>query len=383
VVPATLGGTGISSYTIGDILYANTANSLSKLSDVATGNALVSGGVGTAPIWSKVGLTTHVNGVLPIANGGTGTSDGIMPLYVDTNTTVNGHKLTGNITLVKADVGLGNVTDESKSTMFTNAALTGTPTAPTASEGTNTTQIATTAFVLANSSDGSTVIDTTGLEAFQVAFYRDTATIGGDPEFTYTPQTSLQAQIDGGSGFIIVPTYFKAFGPSGTELTMYNSTVEINGDVILYDSTYLMYAPTSGSTRFSGVSHTNALYPDSTRNAGGMFRKKNLPTIKQSLDTVDSEVIWYVFDEKGNEFQYRGIEKIPSLGLQIHALMGGIEQNRIYIRQLEQRIEVLEGQTISDNSEWFARQNKVNTILIVVIAVSLILSLVVLIKKDK
>lgn len=47
----------------------------------------------------------------------------------------------------KADLSLDNVTNESKATMFTNAALTGTPTAPTAADGTNTTQIATTAFV--------------------------------------------------------------------------------------------------------------------------------------------------------------------------------------------------------------------------------------------
>ncbi len=44
-------------------------------------------------------------------------------------------------------VGLGNVANESKATMFTNAALTGTPTSTTAVVGTNTTQIATTAFV--------------------------------------------------------------------------------------------------------------------------------------------------------------------------------------------------------------------------------------------
>jgi hypothetical protein len=44
-------------------------------------------------------------------------------------------------------VGLGNVTNESKATMFTDAALTGVPTAPTAAATTSTTQIATTAFV--------------------------------------------------------------------------------------------------------------------------------------------------------------------------------------------------------------------------------------------
>ncbi|WDM22650.1 hypothetical protein [Paenibacillus polymyxa] len=54
---------------------------------------------------------------------------------------------TGVVTLTKADVGLSNVTNESKVTMFTNPALTGTPTAPTATAATNTTQIATTAYV--------------------------------------------------------------------------------------------------------------------------------------------------------------------------------------------------------------------------------------------
>lgn len=64
------GGTGIASYAIGDILYASGATTLSKLADVTTGNVLLSGGVTTAPLYGKVGLTTHVSGVLPIANGG-------------------------------------------------------------------------------------------------------------------------------------------------------------------------------------------------------------------------------------------------------------------------------------------------------------------------
>lgn len=66
------GGTGISSYTIGDILFASAAGVLSKLSDIATGNALISGGVGVAPSYGKIGLTTHVSGTLAAGNGGTG-----------------------------------------------------------------------------------------------------------------------------------------------------------------------------------------------------------------------------------------------------------------------------------------------------------------------
>ena len=73
-IGAAYGGTGLTSYTIGDIVYASGSTTLSKLADVATGNALISGGVGSAPSWGKVGLTTHVSGILPIANGGTNAS---------------------------------------------------------------------------------------------------------------------------------------------------------------------------------------------------------------------------------------------------------------------------------------------------------------------
>jgi hypothetical protein len=74
VVPATAGGTGQTSYAVGDLLYANTTTTLAKLPDVATGNALISGGVSTAPSWGKIGLTTHISGILPVANGGTNAS---------------------------------------------------------------------------------------------------------------------------------------------------------------------------------------------------------------------------------------------------------------------------------------------------------------------
>lgn len=71
-VTAVQGGTGIASYAIGDILGANTTTTISKIADIATGNALLSGGVNTLPLWGKIGLTTHVSGTLPTANGGTG-----------------------------------------------------------------------------------------------------------------------------------------------------------------------------------------------------------------------------------------------------------------------------------------------------------------------
>jgi hypothetical protein len=66
------GGTGNATYAVGDIIYASGATALTRLADVVTGNALISGGVGVAPAWGKVGLTTHVSGTLGVVNGGTG-----------------------------------------------------------------------------------------------------------------------------------------------------------------------------------------------------------------------------------------------------------------------------------------------------------------------
>jgi hypothetical protein len=87
-IGATFGGTGQTSVTTGDLLYGSASNVWSKLAGVATGNALISGGVTTAPSWGKIGLTTHVSGILPVANGGTGTAT--PSLVAGTNVSITG-----------------------------------------------------------------------------------------------------------------------------------------------------------------------------------------------------------------------------------------------------------------------------------------------------
>lgn len=71
-VTAAQGGTGLSSYTTGDLLQATGATTLAALAATSTGNALISGGVGVVSSWGKIGLATHVSGTLPATNGGTG-----------------------------------------------------------------------------------------------------------------------------------------------------------------------------------------------------------------------------------------------------------------------------------------------------------------------
>jgi hypothetical protein len=73
---AASGGTGQSSYTIGDLLYASSSTALSKLADVATGSVLISGGVGVAPSYSaSPTLTTSLT--TPLLIGGTTASSAL------------------------------------------------------------------------------------------------------------------------------------------------------------------------------------------------------------------------------------------------------------------------------------------------------------------
>jgi hypothetical protein len=77
-----------------------------------------------------INITTDTSGRVTDANGSVGTR-----------------------TLTAADLSLGNVTNESKATMFSSPALTGNPTAPTQADNDNSTKIATTAYVQREVSD--------------------------------------------------------------------------------------------------------------------------------------------------------------------------------------------------------------------------------------
>jgi len=112
-LPIANGGTNLTTYTQGDIVYASSTNTLGKLADVATGNSLISGGVGADPSWGKIGLTTHVSGTLPVANGGTGQTsytDGQLLIGNTTGNTLAKATLTGTTNQVVVTNGAGTIT---------------------------------------------------------------------------------------------------------------------------------------------------------------------------------------------------------------------------------------------------------------------------------
>lgn len=73
------------SATTGDILYASASNTMSRLADVATGNALISGGVATAPSWGKI-TYAHTTGIAESGTNGDINTFSSSMTFVDTVT---------------------------------------------------------------------------------------------------------------------------------------------------------------------------------------------------------------------------------------------------------------------------------------------------------
>ena len=113
---ASSGGTGQASYVVGDVLFASGVAALSALADVAVGNSLISGGVGVAPAWGKIALTTHVSGILPSANGGTGINNaGSITNASNTIITGGGTLALGGFTLTAPATGTAVLTTTAQS----------------------------------------------------------------------------------------------------------------------------------------------------------------------------------------------------------------------------------------------------------------------------
>lgn len=140
-------------------------------------------GAPTAPTAAPGDSTTHIATTAFVQAAVTGSTAGVVSF--------NGR--TGAVSLIAADISaVGGA-------MVASPALTGTPTAPTATAGTNTTQLATTAFVLAAISGATAGVSSfntrTGAVTLQAA---DVTGVGGallaNPAFTGVPTAPTPAQ---------------------------------------------------------------------------------------------------------------------------------------------------------------------------------------------
>jgi hypothetical protein len=165
---------------------------------------------------NTTGNSANVTGIVLPANGGTGIANntastlslsGNFPIAITTTAATNiefptdgklfGTKL-GSITSLEVANAINDETGSGNIVFSTSPNLTGIPVAPTAAVNTNTTQLATTAFVLANSGnnyfsvDGTAAIDTRATADEVVPGMTLTSVLGG----TYAVSFNAQYEID-------------------------------------------------------------------------------------------------------------------------------------------------------------------------------------------
>jgi len=149
------GGTGQTSYAIGDILYASGSTTLSKLASGAANTVLRSTGLLTAPSYGKVVLTTDVSGTLPVVNGGTGAATltgyvkGTGTTAMTASATVPVADISGTLPVASGGTGAVTLTGYVKGTGTTAMTASATVpvadilgTLPVASGGTNQVSVA-------------------------------------------------------------------------------------------------------------------------------------------------------------------------------------------------------------------------------------------------
>jgi hypothetical protein len=325
VVPATAGGTGQTSYAVGDILYANTTTTLAKLADVATGNALISGGVGVAPSWEKIGLTTHVSGVLPVANGGTDL----------TSFTANG--------LVYASSTSALATGSAITFDGTNFATTGTATAskliPTGSSATGNGLYLPAANALGLSTNGTNAVYIDSSQNVMINTANASLTAGVGFKFIVSATEPYMAYVINSAG--------------GSNFHLYNTNATNNG--------FRFYVTTNGGIANYSANNTN-LSDERTKtdiqNAGSYLAKicaipvrtfkykdqaddlLNLGVIAQEVESIAPELV----DISGfGDTPEDGIplKSIYQTDLQ-YALMKSIQEQQVLIQSLTERIKALE-----------------------------------------
>ena len=152
-------------------------------------------------------------------------TDARVKTKLNAETVVSG---SSQITKTKSDVGLGNVDNESKATMFSSPALTGNPTAPTQADNDNSTKIATTAYVNSkiitglssggsNSSDiNSTIVDLSSSTATNFDATKDIVIITMKSSILEKGGASspinFYAEINNGTKTFTVTTYYFSTG---------------------------------------------------------------------------------------------------------------------------------------------------------------------------
>ncbi|MFD2551060.1 beta strand repeat-containing protein [Bizionia sediminis] len=244
--------------------------------DGTSGQVLATNGAGILA-WSTPSTeATSYSGILPLANGGTGSAT---KNFVDLTTaqTIAGAKTFSNALTAASFVKNGGTptqflkadgsVDATAYAPMASPALTGTPTAPTASAGTNSTQIATTAFVtnaqatnanltgpITSSGNATSVASQTGTGS---KFVMDTAPTLVTPVLGVATATSVNGTAIPSSKTLVVTTdkISALSATTSTELAGVISDETGTGSLVLSASPTFTGTPTA-PTAIAGTSTT-------------------------------------------------------------------------------------------------------------------------------
>lgn len=209
----------------------------------------------TAPVMTSPVLGTPASGV---ATNLTGTASGLTAGNVTTNANLTGVITSlGNATSIASQTGTGT-----KFVVDTSPTLAGTPLTTTAAVDTNTTQIASTAFVLAQAGSATPVVDGTGTVGTSTRFARQDHIHPTDTSRAPTASPTFTGTVTHPTPFTLGAT---SVTTTGTQLNYLNAATGTTGttstNVVFSTSptlvTPILGTPTSGTlTNCTGVSLT-------------------------------------------------------------------------------------------------------------------------------
>jgi len=283
ITPAQ-GGTGLTSITANSVMIGNATGSVLLVSPGTTGNVLVSNGT----TWSSstlanatgLSLTTGVTGILPIANGGSGTAT--PSLVQGTNVTITG--TWPNQTISSTAGGTGTVT--SASVVSANGF------AGTVANATTTPAITLTTSItgvlkgdgtaISAATAGTDYIAPSGALGTPSSGTLSSCTVDGTDAvgFRNIPQNSQSAAYtlvladagkhifhpssDANARTYTIPANSSVAYPIGTAITFINMTSQVVTIAITTDTMYLSSAGTTGSRSLAQYGSATAIKITST-----------------------------------------------------------------------------------------------------------------------
>lgn len=253
----------------GDITWSTSFDGSANVTGVGT---LANSGV-TAGTYKSVTVDSKgrvTGGTNPTTVNGYGLTDvytktevnSLIPTTLPASDVYAWAKVATKPTYTASEVGLGNVTNESKSTMFNNSTLTGTPVSTTATVGTNTTQVATTAFVNAEIANDAVP----RVASTDNAIVRFNGTTGD------VQNSGVVIEDAGNVGIGVTPSAWRTTQkvlelPGGASLSNYNSTnnIIISSNMYVNNSHQSIYKNNGYATSYvQGATHQWLTAPSGT-----------------------------------------------------------------------------------------------------------------------